>query len=140
MTRIAPMEDPMDAAPLLRQLRTQLDDATFAHRLSRAVAQGYRVIGAFDAADVLIGALGYRITDDLCWGRTLFIDDLVVAPATRGQGIGAQLLAHARALAQTDCDHMRLCSGLSRTQAHRFYEANGLARFSLQFVTDLREI
>ena len=35
------------------------------------------------------------------------------------------------------CDHLRLASGLDRTDAHRFYERHGLARTSIQFARPL---
>ena len=133
MTTVRHVEDPRQAADLLRILRNKLDDAEFDRRLARAVAQGYRVLAAYND-DRMVGALGYRLTDDLCWGRTFYIDDLVVHPDDRNGGVGAALVATAREIAAKDCDIVRLCSGLTRESAHRFYEANGLDRFSLQFV------
>ncbi|WP_425093385.1 GNAT family N-acetyltransferase [Tropicimonas sp. S265A] len=132
MILVRPIAQAAEAAPLLRILRDKLDTPTFEARLTAAVAQGYKVVAAFDGHQ-MIGALGYRITSDLCWGRTLYIDDLVVDPGARGKGTGRRLLEEAHSLAK-GCDTMRLCSGLSRHDAHRFYEANGFDRFSLQFV------
>ncbi|MDJ0992791.1 MAG: GNAT family N-acetyltransferase [Dinoroseobacter sp.] len=137
MTDIRLLESAADAAPLLRILRNTLDDTAFAERLNAAEAQGYKVIAAFEGDD-MVGALGYRITNDLCWGQTLFIDDLVVNPAQRSAGIGAALLAEARSLAANGCDHVRLCSGVNRTEAHRFYKTNGMTKFSYQFVEALK--
>lgn len=136
MTDIRHIENPTDAAPLLKVLRNKLDDASFEMRLTNAVSNGYRLLGAF-AGDDMVGVLGYRLVDDLCWGRTFYIDDLVVHPDQRGSGVGAALLNHANSLASGGCDCIRLCSGLTRSDAHRFYEANGLERFSLQFVASL---
>ncbi|WP_424933483.1 GNAT family N-acetyltransferase [Amaricoccus macauensis] len=133
MIRITALPCAAEAAPLLRILRSTLDEAKFTERLARAEAQGYRVLAAWDG-EAMIGALGYRISDDLCWGRTFYIDDLVVSPKLRGGGIGRDLLAEAQRLAADGCDHIRLCSGLSRHDAHRFYKANGFEGFSLQFV------
>ena len=134
MIQIAPLENAMWAEPLLRQLRSDLDDLAFTTRLARAAAQGYRVLRARDASGALVGALGYRIRDDLCWGRTLYVDDLIVVPTRRGAGIGQGLMSFAREIARKSVDHIRLCSGVSRADAHRFYEANGLVRSSFQFV------
>ncbi len=135
MITVALLDHAADAAPMLRLLRDRLDEATFARRLARAEDQGYRVLAAYDG-ERMVGALGYRLTDDLFWGRSFYVDDLVVDPARRSAGIGAALLDHARELAAS-CDHLRLCSGLNRTDAHRFYEANGMTRFSVQFITAL---
>ena len=134
MIQVVPLETATRAEPLLRQLRSDLNDATFATRLARAVTQGYRVLGAEDAKGALVGALGYRISDDLCWGRTFYVDDLIVDKTNRGAGIGQALMSAARQIARPSCDHIRLCSGMTRLDAHRFYEAQGLARFSFQFV------
>ena len=132
MITIRALEDPREAEPVLRILRHTLDDADFERRLARAVAQGYRVLAAM-RGDEIIGALGYRFVDDLYWGRTLFVDDLIVDPERRSAGVGAALLNRAREIAADTCDHIRLCSGLVRKDAHRFYESHGLSSTSLQF-------
>ena len=122
------------AVPVLRLLRGAVPEAVLAARLEAARREGYRVLLAYEGGDVT-GVLGFRVTTDLCWGRTFYVDDLVVRPEWRGQGVGARLLARARETAdEMRCDHLRLCSGLSREEAHRFYEAQGLRRSSLQFV------
>ena len=131
--RTEPLADPAEAEAVLLALRGDLDAAGFARRLAAAVAQGYAVIAAFDGP-AMVGALGYRLVDDLRWGRSLFVDDLVVLPARRGQGIGAALMRAAEDVAAAEgCDALRLCSGLDRTEAHRFYEAQGMDRLSLHF-------
>ncbi len=46
----------------------------------------------------------------------------------------------ARALAvEPDGEHLRLCSGLARAKTHRFYEAYGHERRSVQFAAALSE-
>jgi len=135
MIRIEHLQDPAEAAPVLRILRHTLDDTGFAMRLGAAKAQGYRVIAARRDAQ-MVGALGYRFICYLCWGKTLFIDDLVVDPAHRSGGVGQHLLEAARGVArQEGCDHLRLCSGLAREDAHRFYATNGVDKTSFQFAT-----
>ncbi|MEM0947474.1 MAG: GNAT family N-acetyltransferase [Pseudomonadota bacterium] len=133
MITVHELDDPGAAKPMLRILRNKVDEPTFDRRLARAAAKGYKVIVARKDNQV-IGALGYRVVDDLCWGRSLFIDDLVVDPDHRSEGIGAALLKRAKDIAAGTCDHLRLSSGLVRTDAHRFYEAHGIVRSSYQFV------
>lgn len=135
MIAVAELADLSLAAPVLRELRGALDDATFARRLAAARTQGYRVLAAWDGA-AMVGALGCRLIEDLCWGRSLFIDDLVVTETRRGQRIGDALMAAAERLAaEAGCDHLRLCSGHARTDAHRFYQARGIEPRSLHFAT-----
>lgn len=132
---IREVADPGEAAAMLRALRDAVPEDVFARRLDAARRDGYRILLALDSGEA-VGALGFRLTSDLFWGRTFYIDDLVVQPERRGQGIGTRLLTSAQAMA-TDlgCDHVRLCSGLDRADAHRFYEAQGMTRSSLQFAS-----
>lgn len=68
------------------------------------------------------------------------IGGLVVDTNERRQGIGRQLMAHAEAWAAAqNYGHLRLRSGLHRTDAHHFYESIGytLARTSLMFRKEL---
>lgn len=140
MIVIEHLQDPAPAAPLLRVLRVALNEELFHARLSLAWDEGYRLIAARDGADV-VGALGYRIVRDIHWGRTLYVDDLIVEDARRSDGVGAQLIDAAKARAHDlACDHIRLCSGLDRAAAHRFYAKNGFERSSLQFVFSLGRV
>lgn len=121
------------AIPVLRILRHALPEDTFAARFESAVQSGYRALLA-EQNDTPLGFLGYRVIHDVFWGKTLYIDDLVVMPDARSQGIGTMLLDAAKTIAQAaSCDHIRLCSGLDRDDAHRFYKRHGLKQASLQF-------
>jgi len=132
---IREVDDPGEAAAMLRVLRDAVPEDVFARRLEAARRDGYRVLLA-QVSGGAVGALGFRLTSDLFRGRRFYIDDLVVQPERRGQGIETQLLTRAQAMAaDLGCDHVRLCSGLNRADAHRFYEAHGLTRSSLQFVS-----
>lgn len=140
MVDIRDIDDLELAIPLLSDLRSSLTKDVFMARLLAAIKHGYRILGTSQNNDDLVGVLGYRITQDLCWGRTFFIDDLNVTPDARGSGIGKALLDAAKACAdEQKCDHIRLCSGLARTNALRFHEANDLQGFSKQFVLSLKE-
>lgn len=83
MIQVIALSDAGRAEDLLRTLRATLDDATYTSRLKNAVANGYCILGLEDDG-AMVGALGYRITFDLCWGKSLCVDDLVVAPDLRG--------------------------------------------------------
>ncbi|MGB1209221.1 MAG: GNAT family N-acetyltransferase [Paracoccaceae bacterium] len=137
MTDIIDILDDERAVPLLAELRTKLDASVLRARLDAARLGGYRLLG-LEQDGALVGVLGYRVVQDICWGKTLYIDDLNISADVRGNGYGGQLLEAAKHRARdAGCDHIRLCSGLTRADAHRFYEAHGLKGFSKQFVTDL---
>ena len=119
-------------APTLRFLRGQFPQDVFDNRLATALQNGQRVLLANNPDPV--GCLTYHFTQDIFWGKTLYIDDLVIDPDRRGQDIGTALLDRAKDIAaENACDHVRLCSGLTRVDAHRFYETNKFIRSSLQF-------
>ncbi|PJI86217.1 acetyltransferase (GNAT) family protein [Yoonia maricola] len=134
-----PPTDPNAAIPLLKRLRIDLPDEVLADRFAAAQADGYRLLAAHHGTTI-VGVLGYVVNETLHWGRTLFVDDLIVDADQRGRGIGAALITAARdhGIAQ-GCDHLRLCSGLNRHDAHRFYEMRGMRRSSYQFILPLKE-
>lgn len=64
----------------------------------------------------------------------LKINGLAVKEAFQRQGIGAQLLKAAEALAaQKGISHIGLASGFKRTAAHTFYERQGYVKGSYYF-------
>lgn len=130
---IEPCDDATRITPILRILRNSIPEDVFRARLKCALKTGYNTMIA-TAPNGAQGCLGYRISHDVCWGKTFYIDDLVVQSDARGQGIGAALIEAAKSKAHAlNCDHIRLCSGLTRADAHRFYEHNGFQKSSLQF-------
>lgn len=108
----------------MRELRTHLTDVdAFVEQVLRQQGQGYRL--AFVEADGAVrAAAGFRISQNLAWGRFLYVDDLITCAADRSRGWGKMLMdwliAEARA---ADCAELHLDSGVQRFDAHRFYLA-----------------
>jgi GNAT superfamily N-acetyltransferase len=118
---------------VLRQLRDALDDETMLRRIATARQGGYRVCVARTDGQV-VGVIGFRLQDDLCWGRNLYVDDLVVDASRRRSGVGRALMQYVERIAALDgCAYVRLASGLQREQTHRFYEAIGYHKTSFAF-------
>nr|MCU0450275.1 GNAT family N-acetyltransferase [Bernardetiaceae bacterium] len=66
------------------------------------------------------------------------VQELVVVPLGRGQGLGRQLLATARQQALAwGCANLEVTCNQKRLATHRFYEQNGLARTHFKFVEKL---
>ena len=84
------------AFPLIRQLRTALDEAEFLQRVRRQSHGGYELVGAYRDGR-LIGVMGMRPVPTLARGPHLHVDDLVVDEAVRGSGAGRALMAYAEA-------------------------------------------
>ncbi|MBI5760845.1 MAG: GNAT family N-acetyltransferase [Planctomycetales bacterium] len=108
--------------PVLRQLRPHLidpDDAVA--RVRRQQQSGFRLAYLTDGDDV-VAVTGFRLLENLAWGKFLYVDDLVTDDARRSCGHGERLLAWLIDLAkEAGCDQVHLDSGVQRFDAHRFY-------------------
>jgi GNAT superfamily N-acetyltransferase len=122
--RIRLMETPEDVAlcfEVMRDLRPHLELAAFVDQVMCQQKEGYHLAVLEDADSVQVCA-GYRISENLAFGRFLYVDDLVTAPSARSRGFGGELfdwlVAQARA---AGCAQFHLDSGVQRFAAHRFY-------------------
>lgn len=126
-------------APVMRDLRPHVAEAAFLDRVQRQRAEGYR-LAYVEAAGEVAAVAGFRLGQNLAWGRYLYVDDLVTRASARSCGHGAQLLGWLRDEARrAGCDALHLDSGLPRKDAHRFYEREGLAITSMHFAESLRD-
>lgn len=106
---------------VMRQLRSHLSEADFVQRVAAQRRQGYQLLAAL--VDGQPAALaGFRVADNLAWGRFAYVDDLVTDEVHRSQGYGGLLLdwlvdyCRDNGLAELHLD-----SGVQRFAAHRFY-------------------
>lgn len=125
--------------PIMRELRPHIKAEDFLQRIRYQQTSGYFLVAMKDVVDgieTVVAVAGFRIGENLAWGRFLYIDDLVTNTKCRSKGYGSRLLewlkAHASAL---DCEQLHLDSGLQRVDAHRFYEREGLPKSSFHFST-----
>lgn len=123
---------------LMRQLRPHLGDAVaYAGQLIRQSQAGYLLLGAFRGEQV-IGLIGFRESENLLYGRFVYVDDLIVDPAQRHSGLGGRLLSAARDEARKrGCAHFVLDTGLHMPLAQRFYFHEGLLAKGMHFVQSL---
>ncbi|MDQ3813210.1 MAG: GNAT family N-acetyltransferase [Armatimonadota bacterium] len=125
MTRIAFAESAIDIErcfPIMVELRTALTPDEFVAKVQRQRAlYGFKLAYLEDGGEVKAVA-GFRVMENLAWGKFLYVDDLVTAAAARSQGYGDKLfdwlLDYARA---EGCEQLHLDSGVQRFEAHRFY-------------------
>lgn len=79
--------------------------------------QGGRVVAMVNLLYTISSALGERVA---------LLEDMVVAPAQRGVGIGSKLLATAVSFArQQDCRRITLLTDADNEAAQRFYRRHG---------------
>jgi len=126
------------AYPVINQLRDKLTFDEFLNRVRLAQSEGYKLFYAVTGEKAVVGAVGLRILDDLCWGHHIYVDDLVVGESWRSRGIGKKLMQYVEDLAHSEqCQYIRLASGISRTEAHKFYERLGYQKTSFSFALKL---
>ena len=123
--------------PVMKELRPHLGQEEFVERVLRQQASGYR-IACLDQEDAPVAVAGFRLGENLAWGRFLYVDDLVTASSHRSRGYGAALLEWLKAYAiKQGCHQLHLDSGMQREDAHRFYEREGVTRTGFHFAMSL---
>lgn len=126
-----------DCFPVMRELRPHIAENQFLPRIRSQMNSGYRLAFVQDAEGV-VAVAGFRVGENLAWGRFLYVDDLVTLPAYRSKGFGAKLLLWLKELAATEgCQQIHLDSGVQRKGAHRFYEREGMTMASFHFVENI---
>jgi GNAT superfamily N-acetyltransferase len=120
------------------ELRPHLTPESFVARVKRQQASGYRLAYLQEDAECLCCA-GFRILENLAWGKFLYVDDLVTRETARSRGFGGEMLRWLVDFARREgCDEFHLDSGTQRTGAHRFYFKHGLLVKTFHFSMPLR--
>lgn len=119
---------------LMRELRPHLESAqAFHEQVRRQAAQAYRLLAAWDDEQA-VALAGYRLQENLIYGRFVYIDDLVVASRARSSGLGKQMIDAVREEAlRLECAYLVLDTGLANSLAQRFYFRQGLLSKGLHF-------
>jgi GNAT superfamily N-acetyltransferase len=127
----------------MRALRTSLVDRDdFVRQVDqRQRPSGYRLIASLpDQGDSAVAVAGFRLGENLAWGRHLYIDDLSTVAAARKQGHARILLEWLHDEARhLQCQQIHLDSGVGpdRTAAHRLYLNAGFRISSHHFAMEL---
>lgn len=136
--RIATTDSEIAACyPAMRELRPHIAEDQFLPRVRSQEKTGYQ-LAFVDQSYGVVAVAGFRIGENLAWGRFLYVDDLVTLPSYRSNGFGASLLSWLREFAvRNGCAQMHLDSGIQRKDAHRFYEREGMSMASFHFVENV---
>lgn len=126
--------------PVMKELRPHLQGpGDFVERIARMRAEGYRLLAAWQSGSP-IALAGYRLQENLIYGKFLYVDDLVVAGNSRGRQWGARLLDELEAAAlREDCRRLVLDTALSNALAQRFYFRQGLLTGAMRFSRSLEK-
>ena len=130
----------MACFPAMRQLRTHLAaEQDFLARVRRQQRQGY-LLAFVEQQGRAVCVAGFRLLENLPWGRFVYVDDLVTDETARSHGHGEAmmnwLIDYAR---REDCDEFHLDSGVQRFAAHRFYLNQRMDITSHHFAIRLKE-
>ncbi len=121
----------------LYALRPHLLENELVEKIKGFQSRGYQL--AFIEENGLAASIaGFRLTEHLAWGKTLYIDDLSTLPEYRGKGYGGHLLDWLFDFAKAQgCDQVHLDSGHHRHDAHRLYLNKGFRINSHHFALAL---
>jgi len=124
--------------PAMAQLRPHLKRADFVKRVQRQAASGY-LIAFLETQGAVKSVAGFRILENLAWGKFMYVDDIVTDESARSKGYGQRLLAWLVARAKDEgCAELHLDSGVQRFGAHRFYLAAGMDITAHHFAMELK--
>lgn len=119
--------------PVMQELRPHIAEDEFVSRVRDQEMHGY-TLAFMEKGNSLVAVAGFRIGENLAWGRFLYVDDLVTSARHRSNGYGARMLSWLRQYAKTEwCGQLHLDSGMQRLDAHRFYEREGLLKSGFHF-------
>ncbi len=126
-----------DCFPVMWELRPHIAENQFLSRIRSQENSGYR-LACVRVTDSVVAVAGFRVGENLAWGRFLYVDDLVTHPAHRSKGYGAGLLLWLKEHAEKEgCSQLHLDSGVQRKEAHRFYEREGMTMASFHFFENI---
>ncbi|WP_026146801.1 GNAT family N-acetyltransferase [Methylomonas sp. MK1] len=139
--KIIENDDIVAVYPLMSILRPHLPDAAaFVAQVQRQAQAGYHLTG-FRHNQQWQGLIGFRLGENLLYGKFLYVDDLVVEPPNQNGGIGKSLIEYVRKYALTfDCANLVLDTGLYMPYAQRFYYRQGLLAKGMHFVESLNGV
>ena len=135
--RIGQIDSDQDYAAcfsVMRELRPHLIDAvSFTAQARRQAAENYRLLAIWEG-DQVKGLAGYRLQENLMYGRFLYVDDLVTTADARSIGLGGKLIEALREEARSQrCAYFVLDTALDNAMGQRFYYRQGLLARGMHF-------
>jgi GNAT superfamily N-acetyltransferase len=113
----------IEAFPVMRQLRTHLDEKTYLELVLDAKENDHYNMFALIDDNEIVAVTGFKPMITLYYGRFVWVCDLVTDSNKRSKGYGEKLLSFVHDWAkERNFESVALSSGLQRKDAHRFYE------------------
>jgi GNAT superfamily N-acetyltransferase len=112
-----------EAFPVMKQLRTHLEEEEFLQLVKEATEKESYKMAALYSQGQIVALTGFMPMTTLYNGRSIWVCDLVTDSNHRSKGYGEILLTYIQNWAKENgYERVSLSSGLQRTDAHRFYE------------------
>lgn len=126
-----------DCFQVMKQLRTELVEASFVPLVRELMTDGYQLAYFRDETQVVCVA-GFKISKNLFFGKHLYVEDLSTLKTERSKNYGKQIMAWLRNLAAAEgCNAIHLDSGVQRHRAHKFYLNRNMSIVSYHFAEEL---
>lgn len=120
--------------PVMAVLRPHLAEADFVARVRQMEKDSGFTLVYVEDAGAIVAVSGFRVTDFLYSGKTLYVDDLIALESHRGKGFAEALMQWMEETARNiGCQTFSLDSGTQRHLAHRFYQRLKMAITSFHF-------
>ena len=113
----------LEAYPIMKQLRTHLDEVTYLELVLEAQEKDHYQLVALHIEGEIVAVIGFKPMITLYYGKFVWVCDLVTDTTKRSSGHGEKLLTYVHEWAKGNgYESVALSSGLQRMDAHRFYE------------------
>jgi GNAT superfamily N-acetyltransferase len=125
--------------PIMNELYPELEEEGFIGLVRQMDQEGYQLFALFDQGK-MVAVTGIIILTNLCYGKHLWVYDLVTSASRRSRGYGEILLQFIEEYAaKQDCRVVALSSGLWREAAHRFYERLNYEKNGFEFYKRMKK-
>lgn len=131
------IEEMLANLPLLQIMYNDLTADTYKSMLPEMISKSYvQVVASKDGNAV--GIVAYWLLPRLWTGLTLDLDNFVVLPAYRSQGIGEQMLAYIEGIAKDrGCAKVVLDAYTNNFKAQKFYLMHNYRQLGFHLVKDM---
>ena len=118
------------------QLRPSYNYEKFLLQVKKQMLNKYQLV-YLKSNNIICATAGFRYSENLAWGKFLYVDDLVTSSTQRSKGYGKLLLDWLKEQAKlNNCVGLHLDSGVQRIDAHSFYSRENMAHTSHHFAIE----
>ena len=118
------------------QLRPSYSEDEFVSQVKKQNDSNYH-LAYLQMNNKVCSVAGYRFSENLAWGKFLYVDDLITDSEERSNGYGKVMLEWLIGQAKEhDCAELHLDSGVQRLEAHRFYQREKMRNTSLHYAIE----